>query len=538
MGTDKTTEAGRDFKFWEHRHASAVSKLEGGRADQYRTREFAAALYELKRQLFSVPKQVIVEKMGSRWLGQTLSLLTEFSRKVRENGWRYYVAQEYQKKFHASQKRLRLVLGGNRSGKTIAGVWEAVCFALGYAPYKPDMFIQIPQDVVICSKTSKTMKMYINPYIFQFLPRRQIKSIVRQKGDILDFIELNNGSRITLMSYDQGRERFQGFSAHAVHFDEEPPEDIFHECMMRLVDTQGHAWLTMTPLLGLTWVYHELYLNPDADPELEIYEWNINNNACLSASEVERVLSKFPDEVREARASGKFLGMSGIVYPWFARDEAYCKPFEIPAHWQKVRVIDPSAAGVTACLWFAVDTQNNLWAYKEYYSKDRNVSQHCDHIRAMSEGETYVMDMIDSASLETNREIGKTTYQLYVDHLYHHGAAKNQLVCARKDITPGIENVWEYCRSAERYTAGLESPHPYVRVFSDLLNFRHEARRYRWEERKSGAMAGERTNKPVHKDCHLLDCLRYACHWGLRYVSRERPAVPRDRRHDPVVGYY
>jgi phage terminase large subunit-like protein len=520
-----------------NRRSVVKERLNRGKADEHRSTEFAAALYELKRQLFAVPKEVLVKRMGSAWMSQTLELLNDMVRKVRDNGWRYYVAQHYQKKFHASTKRLRLVLGGNRSGKSVAGVWEAITFALGYNPYKPDFFIPMPQDVVICSKTSKTMKMYINDYVFQFLPRRQIKNIVRQKGDILDFVELNNGSRITFMSYDQGRERFQGFSANAVHFDEEPPEDIFHECMVRLIDTQGHAWLTMTPLLGLTWVYHDLYLNPDNDPEFEAYEWNMQDNACLAPGEVDRILSKFPDEVREARSGGKFLGMAGIVYPWLARDEAYSKPFAIPSHWQRVRVIDPSAAGVTACLWIAIDTQNNLWCYREYYARDRNVSEHCDWIRNLSGNEAYAMDIIDSAAMETNKEIGKTTYQLYVDHLYHHGARKNQLVLARKDITPGIETVWEYCRAAESYVAGAEPPHPYLRVFSDLVNFRAEARKYRWEERKTGAMQGERTNKPVHKNCHLLDALRYACHYGLVYVKRTPPGLTRDRRPDPVMGW-
>ena len=50
-----------DRVFESFRHRSAVNRNIQAEAskDEYRSKEFAAALYELKRQLFSVPKQVL-----------------------------------------------------------------------------------------------------------------------------------------------------------------------------------------------------------------------------------------------------------------------------------------------------------------------------------------------------------------------------------------------------------------------------------------------------------------------------------------------
>jgi phage terminase large subunit-like protein len=59
-------------------------------------------------------------------------------------------------------------------------------------------------------------------------------------------------SLIGFKSYDQGRKKFQGTAKHLAWLDEEPPEDVYDECMMRLMTTQGSMLCTFTPLEGLT----------------------------------------------------------------------------------------------------------------------------------------------------------------------------------------------------------------------------------------------------------------------------------------------
>ena len=59
-------------------------------------------------------------------------------------------------------------------------------------------------------------------------------------------------STLTLKSYEQGRESFQGAEKHLIWLDEECPKDIYVECLMRTMTTNGLIILTFTPLLGLT----------------------------------------------------------------------------------------------------------------------------------------------------------------------------------------------------------------------------------------------------------------------------------------------
>jgi phage terminase large subunit-like protein len=59
-------------------------------------------------------------------------------------------------------------------------------------------------------------------------------------------------SLLGFKSFDQGRKKFQGTSKHIVWLDEEPPSDVFDECMLRLMTTNGLMLCTFTPLSGMT----------------------------------------------------------------------------------------------------------------------------------------------------------------------------------------------------------------------------------------------------------------------------------------------
>ncbi len=53
-------------------------------------------------------------------------------------------------------------------------------------------------------------------------------------------------------SYQQGRGSFEGTSQHGIWLDEEPPMDVYGECLIRTATTDGIIMLTFTPLAGLS----------------------------------------------------------------------------------------------------------------------------------------------------------------------------------------------------------------------------------------------------------------------------------------------
>lgn len=73
---------------------------------------------------------------------------------------------------------------------------------------------------------------------------------------ILKRIELRNGSRIFIFTYDQGRENLQGGNPDFIWLDEEPTrQDIWDELQVRIRSRGCSLLVTMTPLSGLTPIY-------------------------------------------------------------------------------------------------------------------------------------------------------------------------------------------------------------------------------------------------------------------------------------------
>ncbi len=73
-------------------------------------------------------------------------------------------------------------------------------------------------------------------------------------------------SLLGFKSYDQGRAKFQGTSKHVVLLDEEPPIDVYTECLTRTLDCNGMVICAFTPLLGISEVVMK-YL-PHLDPSV------------------------------------------------------------------------------------------------------------------------------------------------------------------------------------------------------------------------------------------------------------------------------
>ncbi len=61
-------------------------------------------------------------------------------------------------------------------------------------------------------------------------------------------------STLGMKSYQQGRGSFEGTEQHVIWLDEEPPMDVYGECLIRTMTTHGIIMLTFTPLEGMSQV--------------------------------------------------------------------------------------------------------------------------------------------------------------------------------------------------------------------------------------------------------------------------------------------
>ncbi len=408
---------------------------------------------------------------------------------------------EKQLAFHRCPKRNRWVFGGNRSGKTECGAVEAVYFARGVHPYR-----QNRENVCgwVVSLSLQVQRDVAQKKILRYLRRDWIEDIVMLSGrkdapehGVIDFIRVKNvlggSSVIGFKSCDQGREKFQGASLDFVWFDEEPPQDIYAECRMRVFDRKGDIFGTMTPLKGLTFVYNEIYLNRHNDPEVwyEFMEWR--DNPYLDEGEIRLLESSMDEQELQARRYGRFAtAKAGLVYPEFDENVHVVEPFDIPKEWQDNISIDPGLNNPLSAHWYAVDYDGNVYVIAEHYEAGRDIDYHAQALKEIcarldwhTDGKGRICALIDSAAKQRTLGSLKSVVELF----YERGILVNPNV--EKDLFSGLARVKSYLKQGN----GL----PNLYVFKNCVNLIRELKGYYWG---SGDV-------PRKADDHSLDELRY-----------------------------
>lgn len=90
------------------------------------------------------------------------------------------------------------------------------------------------------------------------VPLEDIGGVTWKQGvsDLADTIQIKHQSggwsQLGLKSYQQGRGSFEGTEQDGIWLDEEPPMDIYGECVIRTATTRGIIYTTFTPLEGMS----------------------------------------------------------------------------------------------------------------------------------------------------------------------------------------------------------------------------------------------------------------------------------------------
>ncbi len=291
-----------------------------------------------------------------------------------------YVPHEKQRIFHNAREKGRLYIGGNRSGKTVGGIVEDIWRMRGQHPFQPVPPPPTRGRIVTVSYT-EGIEMIIKPEIAKWLPPSDLinGSWEDSYNKQLRTLTLTNESTVELMSHDQKLEKFAGTSRHWTHFDEEPPKAIFDECKMRLIDTGGCWYITMTPVEGMTWVHDDLY-EPNLIPggNIAIIEIDSAENPYISEIELENALEGLTKEEKLARKEGKFVQLGGLVYNEFRPNIHVVDHEKIPLqnlfNWTQYASLDHGYNNPTAWLWHAVAPSGAVITFDEIYQNETLVS--------------------------------------------------------------------------------------------------------------------------------------------------------------------
>lgn len=278
-----------------------------------------------------------------------------------------------QREFHAAGNRPdireRLLMAGNQLGKTFCAASEHAMHLTGI--YPPDWVgckFEQPTTGWAASLTSQSTRDTVQRLLLGrpgrwgtgAIPKKLIVDIKRAAHGVADAVETitvrheptGGVSSVTIKTYDQGRERWQGETLDWVWLDEEPPLDIYSEALTRTNATDGIVCLTFTPLLGMSDVVKRFLIDKTVGTHTTIM--TIEDAEHYTPEQRAKIIAGYLPHEREARAKGIPTMGSGRVYP-FAEEQLRETAISIPKHWPRIAGLDFGYDHPTAGAWIAWD---------------------------------------------------------------------------------------------------------------------------------------------------------------------------------------
>ncbi len=254
--------------------------------------------------------------------------------------------------FQSTAKR-RLVLGGNRSGKTCFGSADVVHHFLGTHPFREN---RVPMKIKVLGEDFPNhMNNVLMPWLLDRIPKNAIKKLGKTSQGFVNKIIGYNGSTIDIMVYEQDIGKFESFDADMAWFDEPPPRPIYDGVRRGLIDRNGYELFTLTPIKE-PWIYNDLWM-PALEGTLgntETFVLQTECNPYLNEDALTDLKQMFSEETQDARLRGQFSHLSGLIYKAFLRSSHVVPYFEWPRDWPVYMCIDPHPKKPHAVTWMGV----------------------------------------------------------------------------------------------------------------------------------------------------------------------------------------
>jgi phage terminase large subunit-like protein len=404
--------------------------------------------------------------------------------------------------------RERLFMAGNRVGKSEGvGGFELTLHLTGkYPDWWQGKRFDHAVSAWAAGDTAKTTRDIIQRKLLGptdalgtgLIPGYLIAGKPLSKAGVPDAFEIvkikhvsGQNSILIFKSYDQRREAFQGTEQDVIWLDEEPPYDIYTECLLRTMTTNGSIICTFTPLMGLSETVLHFLPNGQLPEEnaskfVTLATWD--DAPHLTEKQKTDLWGSIPQYQRDARTKGIPQLGSGAIYP-IDESTIKIKPIEIPPHWPKAYGFDVGW-NRTAAIWSAWDRDSDIvYLYSEHYQGQAEPLIHAHGIKSRGE---WIPGAIDPASRGRNQIDGKRLLRVYRDLGLTLSPADNA-------VEAGIYAVWM------RLSTGR------LKVFDTLQNWFDEYRLYRRNE----------DGKVVKERDHLMDATRYLIMTGLNIACTE-----------------
>ena len=343
--------------------------------------------------------------------------------------------------------------------------------------------------------------------------------------------------------------RYQGQSYTWIGIDElpqYPSPDIYNflRSSLRSVDPEIPVFMRSTGNpgnIGSQWV-REMFVNP-AEPNktfnLEIstptgtkritrrfIPAKLQDNPYLmQTDDYYAMLASLPEVQRKQFLDGDWDAFEDSAFPEFNKSIHVVDPFDIPKGWQKFRAADWGYSSPACVLWFAIDYDNNLWIYRELYTKKITADVFARKVLELEKGEYIRYGVLDASTWAKRGDIGPSIAETMVQQ----GCRWRPSDRTPKSRISGKLEIHKRLKPSEN-----EKKEPGLRIFSSCRNLIRTLPILPLDESNP-----EDINTDVED--HAYDALRYGCmsrpmhtSYAKRFNSPTRPQfTPVDR----IFGY-
>lgn len=409
----------------------------------------------------------------------------------------------------------RAIMAANRVGKTegVGGVETVYHLTGNYPHWWEGKRFDRPIKMWAAGDTSKTTRDIIQAKLLGpyhdigtgLIPKSCINGKPKPKAGIADAVEIirvkhvtGGDSIITLKSYDQRREAFQGTEQDIIWLDEEPPQDIYTECLIRIMTTNGMIILTFTPLMGISEVVKS-FLDCEDSPSKYMIQATWDDVPHLSQEQKDKLWNSIPPFQRDARSKGIPQLGAGAIYP-IDENQMLVNDFEIPDHWPRWYGMDVGW-NWTAAVFFTLDRDSDTtYIWSVYKAGQAEPIIHAEAIKARG---AWLKGVIDYSG--TNMSDGTRIMEIYQQ-------CGLNVDKANKSVEAGIYNAWQMKSLGK------------VKIFKSCSEvYFAEQRLYRRDEK----------GKIVKENDHVMDSERY----GLMAEDHIKITEP-IKDEDSGYGYY
>ena len=366
---------------------------------------------------------------------------------------------------------------GNGGGKsfiivalTAAIMWPSLaapCFAAGIFKKWP-----YPKRIRIISTPKEVEEIgAIQTAIQELWPRGRYDALKKGKAYPSQF-KTDTGFVVDVMTYEQDASEFAGPTLGLVVFNEPPPKPIFDESLARL-RKGGLAIGAMTSLNENPWVV-DLFAKADGGKIRSVFadvEENCKQhgtNGTLEHEQIEKILSQYDPDEREARKTGRPLSISGRIYKTFNRSVHVARENIVPPSSDVTlyQVVDPAIGKPLAVIYAYVDPTRTVHIYDEYPdfefygARDSNltVADYAAIFKAKENGREISVRIMDRHFGNVRRTLGgKTLRQEFedVDCIYQDSYGD----AGEAEVETGILKVKDYLACDTTKTIdGLNAP--------------------------------------------------------------------------------